>query len=311
MKTLKQFFTLVTFAAAMCSNMALQAWGYYGAVLHDPKTGHIVRLLGDRHVGWPGYMAENVRESCESKFVENIVPSLDRYLKTPAQEIFLVESGQYAHKQVLGCYYLWGIFRSSLLHYLIAASVLIKHKIKNTQPFSDQFICEQPAISVVSYDLRATLKGWDFDFNGGSSFNLEGLPTYFELMNCLQKPLKYRYNSAYSALLKNMASKLKKEIDCLQSLLTSNSFRYRKAMNKKIIQDVADYGFLSSIGRACYQKRNITLYMGGDHCRKIIPELQAIGYEILWLQENKDDEPLSKEDCEKLFAIKPIPKSKL
>ena len=68
---------------------------------------------------------------------------------------------------------------------------------------------------------------------------------------------------------------------------------------------LADYGFMTCIGKARLIARNITLFLGSAHCKNLACELQNIGYEIIYLQEHDKNKPLSQKECENLFTVQP------
>lgn len=271
MKNLKQVFTLVVFAAALCSN-ALHAWAYYGAVLHDPKTGHIVRLLGDRH----GHFGDKL----EQEFMKNMIPSLNTYLTTKAPEIFIVEVGdtpleQYGYDELKNIKKILPGFSDGLLGRLVFVCAKNKLCIKDNL-FEDDFkFCENPLISFIGFDLRRGLHYMDHRCRSSRDYR--------------EKVDHCDYDMAFSISLDTFCD----------------------AINNSVFTDISDVGFFSCIGKSRLLHKNITLFTGALHSQNLFKVLKNMGYEVLFLKENNRGVSLSKEDCETFFAIKPTPKSRL
>jgi hypothetical protein len=270
-----------------------------------------VRLLGDRH-------AQRASENSERRFIENMAPSLDIYLCKKASEVFIIESGEFKRKTLFRITI--GVLHRELplMHRLLC----IADKVKIS--FQDYTFCEQPKIPLICFDVRARLKT---PLNLSVLLNrvtisddaCAGLPKHAEIMDILVDLLKQCYDTHFFEAMLCKFKKLRDNFEQLEQLLQDkdpnkkflNVCTYRRNMIEKILLDFADYGFLSTIGKACYQKQNVSLYTGSDHSKVLLQDLKNMGYEVLFLKENDVNTPLSKEDCEAFFTIKPMPKSKL
>ena len=81
------------YACLLCCahRILINAWGHYGAVLYDPKTNHIVRLLGDRH-----YSGGDTETKIQHRFDENIRKAFGEYMQCyEKRELCVIEAGVY------------------------------------------------------------------------------------------------------------------------------------------------------------------------------------------------------------------------
>ena len=352
---------LALIAATACTN-SLSAWAYYGAVLHDPKTGHIVRLLGDRHA------AHSSDEKNEKIFMKNAHSAVDRYLQTKAPEIFLVEAGEAGGMDTDTCMDILSKLELKLpiplIHRLVWSALKIKMDYKN-RLYRDEFpLCENPAISLIAFDLRRHLTNV-IDILSESMLSLHALASKAsitkilleevslsivkrshiklktvidQMLACLDNQFEIAVDCDYDVTFKKMMNEfatsfcnkmfpvdynriefldylLESKFDGTNSSETSDNFLKIMLLDYLSIlfeehdlfsKNLGDLGFLSTIGKSRLLKQNITLYTGGNHSIGIAKELAKVGYETLWKQENPIDDPLSKQDCETFFTIKPI-----
>lgn len=336
MNAVKHIFFTIVITGALCIPATSHAFGKFGAVAHDPKTGHVVRLLGDRH-------EYSSKDPAEKQFMKNAIPALNTYLTTDAPEIFVVEAGDNseAHLQKLlekDCCNNDDLM-SRLMHLAVAKKQNFLMRLSN-----DEFrLCEKPKIACTTYDLRLTI---DSNMETLIEKLSERIRTYssqyylsrinLRAINLLFASLKKRmvllkntidknfdaildcpYDSVFTNCFRNyyknkITNVLWSNMEMLDQLiptdLESNKTQIITILNDldKALTNIADLGFLACIGKSRMLGKNITLYTGANHSERLLEELKTMGYEVLWLKDTRDM-PLSKEDCETFFTIKPQP----
>lgn len=322
MNHIRKKFTITALIATFCTPTIMHAWGNCCYVLHDPKTDHIVRLLGDRHAC---YIDTGKEAETEHEFIENVRIPFENYLQqknTP--EICIVESGGIKPedlKNIFWCH--------DLMTHLVVFGYGIDHDTCG--------ILKKPCIPIVSFDFRAYFGLIDFvrDVCYGE-FPLDCKEKQKKARECWNSFLStfsqkhhmysYTYDTTIKQSLDGYVEKICNELPKIEKFFATtidsvglHPVRYLKKQylfikekksfleltEKFTSNTLADYGFMSCIGKARAVQRNITLYTGSNHTENMFEELKKIGYEVLFSKEkeNEGEGVLSKEDCNTFFTI--------
>lgn len=314
-------------------------------VLKDKNTGNIVRLAGDLHSHHKKGIG--VVDQAEKTCMQNIAESLSDYLNNgnPEKETFVVECGQATALEELthkGISTLDGLLEGFSL-YQKAKKMTLKTSVEyisKMDPFGLSLMLRlvliglpnipkeiksivssyenctlKPNIKVTAYDLRGNKLAILLELALQASaikkskklFNLARL--YFKEFITTQ--LNQKYDTEFAEFMKKEAENLMNDLETLQKQFEKDP------SNKAIIDDlsmfsckIADFGFLSSIGRARTKGQNITLYAGAAHSQIMKKALPMLGYEVIFDKGDLGFDPYKKDILAIINSIKKVESSR-
>ena len=281
---IKNTIVIASIIGLLCS-VSLQAHMFYVAKLKDPKTGHIVRLAGDYHVGIDKTTADDII-SAEQEFMSNVAEPLTNYLSNAHEnrEIFVVESGEMRLSDCIQETLLCKGFSYPLMNRLIALGMSgVPNSLKDKAMTYGS--CNlAPCVPIIAYNMRLESKPtWEKVLDGALHDNMAS-PSIRQLFTASTNVI-YERNQHYDEQFQQMHQKFYSVIEEKIAHADNHFLETRDAANNDdyIMEDlnftVSDFGFFGAIGKARTIDRNITLYTGAEHSWNLEELLIDMGYE--------------------------------
>lgn len=274
------------------------------------SDGHIIRLAGDMHL--EGCIEEiGLQESIaqEKFFLQSIAEPLAHFLdlSLPEKEYFVVE--KIVHDLLQNIH----LLQSLLLSNAMVVPLITRMNILGHQQIN--LITKSLAATINGYKLQQKIKIIPYDIRSKYlKLCSMSFPNTQQEYDCFYKELIFHKNLFIFDIQKQLNNKnaynqkfcdyiMKKGIDLIAIL--NNEL---EEIEDFFTYTFADFGYLTFIAQ--HADKNVTLYLGANHCYNLAQDLEKIGYKTLFeknyhnFQTNAISASCSKKEYQIFFTIK-------
>lgn len=286
---------ILLFIIALALQQAAYGWIAKVQVMQHPKTKHVVRLASDIHAaGVYTHYKSNVDREFEGDFFVQVEKPLKDFLEMDRKEgeCFVIEQTPPCTSKDFSFYGLILLYGQNSDVPLLRRLNMFCHKgLSETLKFDAMKIktCRLfPQIDVVAYDARCAYQEILEDIINNHS---KKIVTLFEqhqrhIMNDIVTFTKQKYGTVFGEYIKKKGELILRDLFMhVENPKTANVHQF-------FLGTYADFAYLAYIGQNAY--KNMTLYLGADHCDVLAKDLENMGYETIFVKGQCDTSLLSK-----------------